>query len=836
MSRNHRTPALPPCSPIALAVALLGLTAMASPAHAQASAAAPSTAVPASAAATGASRLSFSLPAPAGPHNGKLPLFFEADTLEGEADRRTRATGSVRLRQGELTVRADELVHTQPDNTARAAGHVRITRNGNVFSGPELTLQLDTLEGEFIQPQYWFARTQAGGQATLIEFLGENRLRAHHTSYSSCTPENTADGTPGEPDWSLRTSRVDMDFDANEGRAENAVIRFKGVPILAAPVLTFPLTEARKSGWLPPSIDYDTRNGLGIAEPYYWNIAPNMDATLTPTFSSRRGMGLGGEFRYLSQYERASLNAFGLPGDRVTDRDRGMVNLRMLGSRASADGLALTSYDLRWRRVSDDDYWKDFSRYLPTITPRLYDSHAAVERQLNARDWGLGNSQTALFASTQRWQVLRDTSLTADPLLSAIESPYNRNRAGVRSRSVAESGLTWRVKGQVDQFSHPDETRQSGTRSNLTGAVEQTFSLGGLRLTPRLSLDNTRYQLDQTLSSGSRSVSRTLPTFSVEAGFTMERPVTMFNRALTQTLEPRIQYVRTPYKDQSMLPLFDTAPRDFNQYAIYSENAYTGVDRISDANQVTVGLTSRLFDQATGAEALRLGVIQKVLLADQKINPTGDGPITDRLSDLLLLASTSVIPNWYLDNVLQLNAQSHEAERATIGMRYSPGGYRTLSAIYRYARERTNQVDVGWQWPIAGRKPSVNQMRAQASSPDQISLNGQPAVSSSACGDGGTWYSVGRFNYNMRDGRMANSLLGVEYDAGCWITRVVAERTTVGTTSSRRIMFQLELVGLSRIGSNPLSTLRDNIPGYRLLRQDDSVLSAPASQPFPSDD
>lgn len=819
-------------------MALLSLSGLAGigldAAHAQPSSPEQPTSTPP--ATTGASRLSFSLPTQAGPHNGKLPLFFEADTLEGEANQRTRATGSVRLRQGDLTVRADELTHTQPDNTARAFGNVRITRNGNIFSGPELTLKLDTLEGEFIRPQYWFLRTQAGGQADLIEFLGNNRMRAHQADYSSCTPANTADGKPGEPDWWLRTSRVDMDFDANEGRAENAVIWFKGLPILAAPVLTFPLTEARKSGWLPPSIDYDTRNGLGIAEPYYWNIAPNMDATLTPTLSSRRGMGLGGEFRFLTEHDRGTVNAFVLPDDRVKERDRGMIHFRQAGTHASSDGLSFTTYNLRWRRVSDDDYWKDFSRTLPTLTPRLYDSNASVERQLNARDWGLGDSQTALFASTQSWQVLRDTSLKSDPVLSAIEAPYRRNRAGLRSRSVAESGLTWRVQGRVDQFTHQDGSLQSGLRSNLTGTVEQTFAVGGVQVTPRLSLDDTRYDVEQALANGSRSAARTLPTFSVDAGFTLERPVTLFDRALTQTLEPRIQYVRTPYKDQSMLPMFDTAARDFNQYAIYSENAYTGVDRISDANQVTLGLTSRLFDQRTGAEALRLGVVQKVLLADQRINPTGDGPITQRLSDLLLLGSTSVIPNWYFDNVLQLNAQTNEPERATMGMRYSPGGYRTISAIYRYARERTNQFDLGWQWPIAGRKPSVTQLRAQASSPDQISLNTQPATSSASCGEGGTWYSVGRFNYNIRDGRMANSLLGMEYDAGCWITRVVAERTTVGTTSSRRIMIQLELVGLSRIGSNPLSTLRDNIPGYRLLREDDSVLSAPASQQIPSDD
>jgi LPS-assembly protein len=784
---------------------------------------------------TGASRLSFSLPAPQAPHNGGLPLFFESDHLEGETGNRTRATGSVRLRQGELTVRADEITHTQADNMARAMGHVVITRNGNIFSGPELSLQLDTLQGEFISPRYWFARTQAGGRAERIEFLGNNKLRAIKTSYSSCTPENTADGTPGEPAWSLKTTRVDMDFDANEGRAENAVVWFQGLPILAAPVLTFPLNDQRKSGWLPPSIDYDNKSGFEVAEPYYWNIAPDRDLTLTPAISTKRGAGLGAEFRYLTSHDLGSLDLYGLPDDRVAGRSRGLLDFKHVGSLENRNSLALTSYDLRWRRVSDDDYWRDFPRNLPTLTPRLYDSHANVERQLNALNWGLGDIQTALYGGVQTWQVLRDLDPKADPVASTIEAPYRRAQLGLRSRSGADSAVSWTTQAEVDRFTHQDPTKRTGNRVNLNGQVERAIDLGGLVLTPRLALDSTQYNLDQPLVNGSRSATRTLPTFSLNAGVALERPVHVFGRDLTQTLEPRVQYVRTPYRDQSTLPLFDSAPRDFNQYAIYSENAFTSVDRISDANQVTVGVTSRLIDGPSGTEAMRFGIVQKLLLADQRINPTGDGPITQRLSDLLLLGSTSVVPNWSLDGVVQLNGQTHEAERSVVGVRYSPGAFRTISTTYRYTRNATDQVDLGWQWPIAGRKPSITQLRNQASSPDQIALNQQGLPTGNQCG--GTWYSVGRLNYSLRDGRLANALLGIEYDAGCWIARVVAERVTTGSAqASTRVMLQLELVGLSRIGSNPLSTLKDNIPGYSLLRDNSSVLSAPGSTRTTTDD
>lgn len=820
-------------TPIALAVGLI-VAPWAWPDAVRADDAAP--AVAPRAAAT--PRLSFTLPAPQGnPHDGKQPLFFEADNLEGETGARTRATGSVRLRQGDLRVRADELTHTQADNTAKAMGHVVIMRTGNIFSGPELTLKLDTLEGEFIRPSFWFGRTQAGGQAERVEFLGSNRLRATRTTYSSCTPENTADGSPGEPDWSLKTSAVYLDFDANEGTADNAVIWFKGIPILAAPKLTFPLNDQRKSGWLPPSFDYDSKSGFELSAPYYWNIAPDKDMTLAPTLSVKRGVGLDTEYRYLTPADEGSLHVFALPDDRVALRGRGLLDFQHKGKLDEGLLPSQTNYDMRWRRVSDDDYWKDFPHGLPTITPRLYDSHANIERQLNARNWGLGDSQTTLYGGVQHWQTLRDLDPDADPLLSKIESPYRREpQLGLRSRNGTDSGLTWSLQGEFNRFTNPDQTKIEGNRLHAVGQIARPLDLGGLTLTPKLSLTSTNYDLDQALPNGARHASRTLPTFSLDSGLVMERPINLFDRALIQTLEPRLLYVRTPYSDQSQLPIFDSAPRDFNQYAVFSENAFTGVDRISDANQLTMGVTTRLINQDNGVEAMRLGVVQKLLLSDQRINPNGDGPITQRLSDLVLLGSTSVIPQWSLDGSMQFNAQNHATERSLLGVSFSPGPWRTLSAAYRYTRDASEQLDLGWQWPIAGRAPAVKQVRDQALN-DPLNLSGSRVVNNGSCG--GTWYSVGHMSYSLRDSRLTGSLLGIEYDAGCWIGRVIAERVSVGRSqASTRLMFQLELAGLSRIslGSNPLRALKDNVPGYRLLHDDSKASATTGPLPITTDD
>jgi LPS-assembly protein len=777
-------------------------------------------------------RFSFSLELPpAGKDNPGLPLFFEADNLEGRPDERMRATGKVKLTQGDLVVHADEVTHTHEDNTARAVGNVRITRRGDFYSGPELTLKLDTLEGEFVHPTYRFARTGAGGQADLVEFLGSNRLRATNATYSSCTPDNT-----GELAWVLATDKVTMDIDANEGRAEGAVIRFLGVPILAAPVLTFPLTDARKSGWLPPSFDVDNKSGFELAEPYYWNIAPNQDATLTPTLSTRRGAGLDAEYRYLLRSDSGSVHVYSLPHDNVADRSRGLFDIKHQGDLNSSGDPTVTNYELRWRRVSDDDYWKDFPRGLPTLTPRLYDSHASIERQLNTRNWGLGASQTSLYANVQTWQTLRDLSPQADADTQII-APYRREpQLGVRSRSTSESGWAWTMTGEFNRFTNEDPTKVSGDRLHAVAKLERPITDSGISLTPRLTLHAVSYALDRPLDNGQREATRFIPTFSVDSSATLERPANYFGRDLIQTLEPRVQYVYTPYRGQSELPLFDSAPRDFNQYSSFDENAFTGVDRISDANKLNLGLTTRLLNPLTGEESMRLGLVQGLLFSSQRITPNDEAPVKQKLSDLLLLGSTTVAPHWTLNGTAQFSAQGHRNERSVMGVRYSPGAWRTISADYRYTRDSNEQLALGWQWPIFGKRPPLDDSMAKQAVAETTAMNfDRPTIGGPSCR--GTWYSVGRLNYSLRDSRFADTLLGFEYDAGCWIGRIVAERLSVGRDqTSTRFMFQLELVGLSRLGSSPLRALKDNIPGYRLLRDDNSVLTAPSSLPTSSDD
>jgi LPS-assembly protein len=270
--------------------------------------------------------------------------------------------------------------------------------------------------------------------------------------------------------------------------------------------------------------------------------------------------------------------------------------------------------------------------------------------------------------------------------------------------------------------------------------------------------------------------------------------------------------VRTPYRDQSQLPNYDAAGKDFNFTSIYSDNAWSGVDRVSDSHQLTIGATTRLVRDSDGAEVLRLGLVQRVLIDPERVTPddadpsqVSATPLTRKLSDLLLIGSTQIVPRWTLEGSMRYNADTQRATRSVLSARYNAGDFRALSASYRFTRGQAEQIDFGWQWPLA-------------------ELGSAPGTGTSrGVGCSGRLYSVGRVNYSMLDSRITDSLLGLEYDAGCWIGRIVAERVSTGRTeATTRLMLQLELVGLSRLGSNPLRVLKDNIPGYRLLREERS--------------
>ena len=729
----------------------------------------------------------------------QLPTFVSGDRISGQTDGVVSVEGSAELRRHDTVIRADRLEFDQRSSDARAQGEVLVNRNGNRFQGPELQLNVDTNQGSFQQPRFSLLQGEGQGDASRVDFLDADRLSAHDARYSTCprTP-----GAKWMPDWLIRASRVDLDNATQEGTAVGGVLEFKGVPILGAPYLSFPLSDARKSGFLPPTINLDNVSGLELTLPYYLNLAPNFDATLFPTVMSKRGIDLAGELRYLQPRWSGQVRAAYMPSDPLRDANRWAYSIQHNQALTGGPGLRALGLDgafgarLNLNRVSDDNYWRDFPRSSTSLTTRLLASEGVLS-------WGRG--PWSFSAGAYRWQTLQDVEAPITP-------PYDR-LPSLAARYVQNDFTLAGLRGWDTTFL-ADHTRfrsdrlltgqANGARTLAVAEISRRWQTPGWYVKPRFQLHATQYRFD-TPVNGSLSATRAVPTFSVDSGMVFERSASYFGRAFTQTLEPRAFFTHTPFRDQSGLPNYDSGANDFNFASIYSENVFVGNDRLSDTRALTLGASSRLLDPDTGAEVVRLGVAQRYLLADQAVTLPGGTPQRERLSDVLLGARVQWDPRWQTDATVQFNPKTRESTRTTLGARYTPSNFRVLNAAYRLQRGVSEQVDVGWQWPLAD-------------------FTGTPAPALGTPGRGlgaGRWYSVGRVNYSVPERKIVDLLAGFEYDAGCWIGRLVLERLQIGTSSAnQRILFQLEFSGFSRLGSNPLQTLKSNIPRYQYLREE----------------
>ena len=740
---------------------------------------------------------------------GQLPVFVRGQRLEGQVDVYTAIEGDAELRRGDTVIRADRLQYSAAEDLAQARGQVRMNRAGNLYEGSALDLHVGAFEGFFSDARYRFLATQGHGQAQRVQFLDAQRSVVEQATYTTCQRDEQASWQPA---WVLRAERIHLDMEEDVGVAENATLEFQGVALPAIGRISFPLSEKRKSGLLPPTIiPVDSSSGPTVAVPYYWNIAPNRDATFTPMLMARRGVNLGAEFRYLEPGYAGELSASVLPQDQVAQRNRWSLAARHGAAwTALGGGLGL---NLNLNRVSDNDYWRDFPRrsvpgaVTTQLTQRLLPSDASLS-------WsGSASGETTFEMRALRWQTLQDVN-------APIVPPYDR-LPQLRWRYVP-----WQAPAGLEASAELDTTRfradrlltlqPNAQRSFAQLQLSRPFTAPWGYVTPKVQLHATHYAFEDGVSQGVRDASRTLPTFSVDSGLAFEREASYFGRGFVQTLEPRAFYTYTPYRDQSRLPLYDTAANDFNFATVFTENSFTGNDRLADNNMLTLGLTSRLLEPDSGAELLRLGVAQRLRFSEQRVALNGNpwqapqlealgSSWDDRLSDLLLGASVNWSPMWGLDGTVQYAPKEQRSVRSSIGARYSPSAYRTVSAAYRYQRGISEQIDLGWQWPIndlwGDRGRDLGPGRGQG---------------------GGRWYSVGRLNYSTMERRLVDAVVGVEYDSCCWIGRIVLERLQSSyTQANTRLLLQLEFIGFTRLslGANPLSSLKDNIPRYQYLRE-----------------
>jgi LPS-assembly protein len=709
------------------------------------------------------------------------PTTMRAEEFAGRPDRELNMYRNVEVTRGATGIMADTACFRQVEDEVTAQGHISMWRFGDRYKGDALQLNLETGKGWVLNPAYHLQMNNAQGKAARIDFLGESQALVVDGTYSTC--EGPA------PDWYLKTSTLNLDSGRDVGTAGQTVIYFKDAPILFTPALSFSLSGARRSGWLPPSIGTGSKGAAEVMVPYYVNIAPNRDLTLYPRYIFNRGLQMGATGRYLGESSRGPYSGEThlevLPNDRVAHRDRWWIDT--LHSQVLAPGW---SFGWNAHAASDDEYPSDFSR---TVA-------ASAERQLlRELRTDYSGHYWSLNVRAQSYQVLQDPA-SQDPnnpnaAALTVPRPYDRLpqinfHAG---RYDVLGGFDWAADAELVRFSHPDGDLVQGNRANLVTQVSYPVVRPGWFVTPKLTLHATQYDLENNIDPETNQprnhISRVLPTVSLDSGLIFERKTGLFGEGSTQTLEPRLFYVRTPYERQSAIPNFDTGVAGFNYAQLFTENRFVGADKVSDANQLTAAVVSR-FIESNGAERLRLVVGNRYYFSDPRVRLDPNETPNVTRSDALLAASGRISEAWSFDSGVQYDAQSRSLYSKNYGLQWNPAPMKVLNLEYRYQRDTSGpntgfrNADMSGQWPLSRR-----------------------------------WYGVARASYSLRDRKLLEALLGLEYKADCWVFRLGAQRfVTALQTTSMPVFFQLELNGLSHLGvGNAVETFNKSIPGYTRL-------------------
>jgi LPS-assembly protein len=690
-----------------------------------------------------------------------------AEDISGRPEREVRLLRDVEVVHDKMRVTSDAASFQQVEQELEAKGNVRIWRFGDYYTADELKLNMETGRGYMLQPTYQLELNNAQGKAQRINFLSEDEAQVVDGTYSTCQGPN--------PDWYLKARSLNLDQGRDVGTAGATIIYFKDVPFIGTPALSFSLSGARRSGWLPPTPSYSSKGGAELTAPYYFNIAPNRDLTLNPRYISRRGLQLGAVARYIGEtdagnyYEGRTFVEY-LPNDKEAHRDRWQLHS------LHTQGLAKDwTYGWNLRAASDNNYPNDFSKTV---------SSSAERQLLKELRTDYRGEFWSLTARAQKYHVLQDPAALSDKDPLFVTRPYDRLPAiNLHAARFDVGGFDWQLDAELTRFWHPDLIK--GNRLVVAPQVSYPIIGPSYFVTPKVMLNASAYQLDAFGSDPSRSLERAVPTFSLDSGLVFEREARLGGKAMTQTLEPRLFYVYTPYRAQDDFPNFDTALSTFNFSQIFSENRFVGSDRIGDANQVTAAVVSR-FLESNGAERLRLAFGQRFYFADQRVQIDKSTPVNSTRSDMLLAATGRISESWGLDSAVQYNPSTSKVTTSNMTLQYTPGAYKVINAGYRYVRDSFKNADLSTQWPISAK-----------------------------------WFGVGRVSYSLRDHKVLESVLGVEYNCDCWVFRAGAQRfVTTANKTSTQFFVQLELNGLSKFGfGNPLEVLKNSIPGYRRVNE-----------------
>lgn len=761
----------------------------------------------------------------------------EGDKLELYFDRKLKSIGNAAIHKGEQNIYGDLIEYDVQNENVHVLGNAKLELNDSEVLGPELNMKLGETIGEMKNPKFTLkkqfsnvlqlgksrtgtdantstvtdARTgltsqqiedddsgedlgvgkrsgDSRGDASVVFFEGENKKRLKDARYTTCSADRD--------DWYLKASELEIDGYTKTAVAKNATVEFQGVPILYTPWMNFSFANQRKSGFLAPTWGSTSLSGFQVVTPYYWNIAPNMDATFGPRYLSRRGVQFVSEFRYLGESYSGINNIEYLGNDSTTGETRYYAKLqhKQIFGGGLSGGYAL-------EKTSDDKYFSE-NLYYSRLSTGIRNTSRVLLPQNAYVDYAFGKNWN-LNALVSKYQSLVDGI-----------APYER-LPQLTLTNEQDFGLsTFGFVGQWVQFERNNRALTpsvSGSRLVANPSISTTFARPYGYITPKLGVHYTDYNLtNETLAENGvanyASTNRTLPIFSVDSGLFFDRTTRIVKSKYTQTLEPRLFYLYVPYKDQSDLPIFDSSEATLSYGSLFLENQFTGYDRINDANQLTMALTSRMIDNSTGQQRLSVSVGQRFYFSDQRVTLPGRLPSTDKTSDYFAAVTARLKNNWHVDLAGQYSGDRNKLVRSNISARYNPEPGKTFNFGYRYAESRF----------ATGILPGVSdpcftdpRIPCGQVGLDQLNISAQWPL-------GYGFYGLGRWNYSLEESKPIEGLAGLEYDAGCWQARGVLQRIATPTADANyALFFQLELGGLASIGQNPMRLLTRGIPGYK---------------------
>ncbi|ESQ14231.1 MAG: LPS assembly protein LptD [Thiohalocapsa sp. PB-PSB1] len=673
------------------------------------------------------------------------------------------AAGGVKLARTGQQIEADHIRYNRGTGDLSTRGETYLEYPGLRILGGEAEFNLQRNTGHIDNARFRLSGPiNLRGRASVAHVDSPKQTRYEDLIYTSCPPGSNA--------WTLRARKLRLDQNSGRGIANHARLRIRGIPVLYTPYLNFPIDDRRTSGFLMPSFGSSDDNGFELITPYYWNIAPNLDATFFPRYMSQRGLMLGGEFRYLTKRDKGTITGEIIPSD-TKYQDGGTRGALSIDQQGRFLRRLLTEID--YSIVSDDQYLEDLGNNIEATSTRRLTQRGDVTYV--GKGW-------SLLTSVQAFQELDQTTLEQ-------ARPYQRMPQlllRINPRTFG-SGLIASLDAEYDFFDHPAKVygHRFATLPSLSWPLRRSFG----HLIPSARVHLASYDLSDPEGGQPENPSHSIPSFDLDSKLIFERSSSWLGEPAIQTLEPRLFYLYTPYVDQEDTPVFDSSELSFSFSNLFRNNRFTGRDRIGDANQVTAALTSRTLRSATGEELFRFSLGQIFYFSDRRVQIFGPEETTQQ-SPYTGEFSANLFEHWFGRASFEWDPQldQDQWQRRTLQLEYRHPDHRLLNMAYRAddsatPANRYEDTDFSFRLPVGQR----------------VEL-------------------VGRWLYSILHGETMDAFAGIEYGKCCWRIRLLGRhfKRSPDDVASNSIMLQLELAGLGAIGNPVGKLLEQEVYGYQI--------------------